>query len=222
MKRTHVLMAVSALWGCTASVPSGGGGNDATGGATATAGTGGTAGTSGVAGSSGTGGTGAGTGGGPSGGGGASAGVGGRVGAGGSVGAGGTTGSAGSPGTPLSASYFIGADITDQETQPDATRANLLTLMKAHGFNYVRLRTFVDPRAADGYDKNNGFDDITHTVAFGKQVKDAGMGLLVDFHYSDNWADPGKQCVPVAWQGFTTSPRWRPPCTTTPRTPSPS
>jgi arabinogalactan endo-1,4-beta-galactosidase len=30
------------------------------------------------------------------------------------------------------------------------------------------------------------------------------MGLLVDFHYSDNWADPGKQCIPVAWQGFTT------------------
>ena len=76
--------------------------------------------------------------------------------------------------------------------------------MKAHGFNYVRLRTFVDPKAADGYDKTNGFDDITHTVAFGKQVKDAGLGLLVDFHYSDNWADPGKQCVPVAWQTYTT------------------
>ena len=76
--------------------------------------------------------------------------------------------------------------------------------MKAHGFNYIRLRTFVDPRAADGYDKINGFDDIAHTVAFGKQIKDAGMGLLVDFHYSDNWADPGKQCVPVAWQGYTT------------------
>jgi arabinogalactan endo-1,4-beta-galactosidase len=75
--------------------------------------------------------------------------------------------------------------------------------MKAHGFNYVRLRTFVDPKAADGYDKTNGFDDITHTVAFGKQVKDAGLGLLVDFHYSDNWADPGKQCVPVAWQTYT-------------------
>ena len=104
----------------------------------------------------------------------------------------------------LAASYYIGADITDQETQPTATRANLLTLMKSHGFNYVRLRTFVDPKAADGYDKTNGYDDIAHTVAFGKQIKDAGMGLLVDFHYSDNWADPGKQCVPVAWQSYTT------------------
>jgi arabinogalactan endo-1,4-beta-galactosidase len=68
----------------------------------------------------------------------------------------------------------------------------------------VRLRTFVDPKAADGYDKTNGNDDIAHTVAFGKQVKDAGMGFLLDFHYSDNWADPGKQCVPVAWQSITT------------------
>jgi arabinogalactan endo-1,4-beta-galactosidase len=75
--------------------------------------------------------------------------------------------------------------------------------MKGKGFNFIRLRTFVDPRAADGYDKNNGFDDIAHTVTFGKMIKDAGMGLLVDFHMSDNWADPGKQCVPVAWQGFT-------------------
>jgi arabinogalactan endo-1,4-beta-galactosidase len=104
----------------------------------------------------------------------------------------------------FSASYFLGADVTDQEVAPEATRANLLTIMKSHGFNSVRLRTFVDPKAADGYDQTNGYDDITHTVAFGKQVKDAGMGLLIDFHYSDNWADPGKQCVPVAWQGYTT------------------
>jgi arabinogalactan endo-1,4-beta-galactosidase len=41
-------------------------------------------------------------------------------------------------------------------------------------------------------------------VAFGKKVKSLGMFLFVDFHYSDNWADPGKQCVPVAWQKYTT------------------
>jgi arabinogalactan endo-1,4-beta-galactosidase len=124
------------------------------------------------------------------------------TGGGGTTGTAGTTGGGGAAALPFS--YYIGADITNVETQADASRASLLTLMKAHGFNYVRLRTFVDPKAADGYDKTNGTDDIAHTVAFGKQVKDAGMGLLVDFHYSDNWADPGKQCVPVAWQGFTT------------------
>ena len=75
--------------------------------------------------------------------------------------------------------------------------------MKANGFNFVRLRTFVNPKAADGYDQTNGYDDITHTVAFGALVKAAGMGLLIDFHMSDNWADPGKQCMPVDWQGYT-------------------
>jgi arabinogalactan endo-1,4-beta-galactosidase len=98
----------------------------------------------------------------------------------------------------------MGADVTDQEPQPEATRANLLTILKQYGFNSIRLRTFVDPKAADGYDKQNGYADIAHTVAFGKQIVDAGMALLVDFHYSDNWADPGKQCVPIAWQAFTT------------------
>lgn len=98
--------------------------------------------------------------------------------------------------------YWLGADVTDQESASEQTRASLLTLMKSHGFNAVRLRTFVDPRAADGYDKVNGYADLAHTIAFGKQIKSAGMGLLIDFHYSDNWADPGKQCVPVAWQRY--------------------
>jgi len=158
------------------------------------------------------------------GGGGPTTGAGGAIGAGGSVGgagargAGGATGAAGGPGLGGAPglggftgagggnlpSFFMGADITDQEPAPAAAISTLLPLMKARGFNFIRLRTFVDPRAADGYDKTNGFDDIAHTVAFGKQVKDAGMGLLVDFHYSDNWADPGKQCVPVAWQSLTT------------------
>ena len=66
------------------------------------------------------------------------------------------------------------------------------------------MRTFVDPRAADGYDKNGGYGDLAHTITFGKRVKAAGMAFLVDFHYSDNWADPGKQCVPVSWQNVTT------------------
>ena len=134
-------------------------------------------------------------------------GTGGRAASAGNAGAAGSSagqaGGAGTSGT-LPFSFYLGADVTDQETQPDATRANLLSIMKEHGFNAVRLRTFVDPKAADGYDQQNGYDDITHTVAFGKQIKDAGMALLVDFHYSDNWADPGKQCVPIAWQSYTT------------------
>jgi arabinogalactan endo-1,4-beta-galactosidase len=206
-----LVAGVSSGLGCNGSAGSTGAGTggapgSGAGGATGVAGASGSGGASGGAGSSGTGGasssggttgTGGITGAGTGGSGGTVTGTGGATGAGGSL-----TGGGGA--MTIGASYFIGADVTDQETQPAATRANLLTLMKAHGFNYVRLRTFVDPKAADGYDKTNGFDDIAHTVAFGKQVKDAGMGFLLDFHYSDNWADPGKQCVPVAWQSITT------------------
>jgi arabinogalactan endo-1,4-beta-galactosidase len=112
----------------------------------------------------------------------------------------------------LTSSYFIGADISRVQTDAagtmytdsDGTQKPLLQLMKGHGFNFMRVRTFVDPRAADGNSKTAGFYDIPHTVTFGKQIKDAGMGFLLDFHYADNWSDPGKQCVPIAWQGATT------------------
>jgi arabinogalactan endo-1,4-beta-galactosidase len=97
----------------------------------------------------------------------------------------------------------MGADVTDQESAPAEVRELLLDSMIAHGFNAIRLRTFVDPRAADGYDQTNGYADLAHTIEFGRQIKARGMFLAVDFHYSDNWADPGKQCVPIAWQRHT-------------------
>jgi arabinogalactan endo-1,4-beta-galactosidase len=199
LKHAYLLLAAAAFWGCTKTGVETGDGQGGTGVDGGTAGTSGAAGSTGAGGSTGTAGTSGAAG---------ATGAAGSTGAGGSTGTAGTSGAAGTTGaggsTAFKASFYIGADVTDQETQPDATRANLLTTMKSHGFNFIRLRTFVDPKAADGYDKANGTDDITHTVAFGKQIKDAGMGLLVDFHYSDNWADPGKQCVPVAWQGYTT------------------
>ena len=100
--------------------------------------------------------------------------------------------------------YMLGVDISFVGTQSEANRLSLLNLLKEHGINAVRLRTFVDPKAADGYDKTSGACDLAHTIAFGKQIKTAGMSFLVDFHYSDNWADPGKQCVPIIWQKYTT------------------
>jgi arabinogalactan endo-1,4-beta-galactosidase len=106
--------------------------------------------------------------------------------------------------------FLVGADITwvqaDEAagaTYSDGAQKEILQLLEDHGFNAVRLRTFVDPRAADGYDPQNGYADLAHTIAFGRRVKAAGMRFLLNFHYSDNWADPGKQCVPVAWQGLT-------------------
>jgi arabinogalactan endo-1,4-beta-galactosidase len=138
-------------------------------------------------------------------------GAGGAAGAGAKGGATGTGGASGGPGTggaggasgTLGFTYWLGVDISFPETQPAATRANLLSLLQAHGINSVRLRTFVDPTAADGYSKS-GACGLADTIDFGKQIKAAGMGFLVDFHMSDNWADPGKQCVPIKWQSYTT------------------
>jgi len=187
------------------------------GGATGTAGTGGGGASGGGAGTGGSGGAagaagrgGSGTGGAAGRGGAGAAGAAGRGGAGGSAaGAGGRGGAAG--GGTFDASFIIGADITwvqaDESrgaTYSDGAQKEVLQLFKDHGFNGVRMRVFVDPKAADGYDKQNGFGDVAHTITFGKRVKAAGMHFLVDFHYSDNWADPGKQCVPVAWQNLGT------------------
>ena len=122
------------------------------------------------------------------------------------------------PPAPFAADYILGADISSiDETldfgsvfvDTDGREASLVDILKNHGFNYIRLRTFVDPLADYGYasaascpGKAEAYADAAHTVAFAQQIKAAGMGLLIDFHYSDTWADPGKQVIPEAWRGL--------------------
>lgn len=77
-----------------------------------------------------------------------------------------------------------------------------ILILKDHGFNYVRLRLFNNPAADSGYSPKDGFCDLQHTLQMAKRVKNAGMKLLLDFHYSDYWADPGKQFKPSAWKGL--------------------
>lgn len=72
---------------------------------------------------------------------------------------------------------------------------DLFALMKELGFNAVRLRVWVSPTG--GW---NGRDDV---VAKAKRAQAQGLKVMVDFHYSDYWADPGKQNVPAAWKGKT-------------------
>jgi beta-galactosidase len=90
-----------------------------------------------------------------------------------------------------------GMKFSDQGVEKDA-----IQILKDHGLNYVRLRVFVDPARDSGYSPGKGFCDLPHTKAMAKRVKDAGMKLLLDFHYSDYWADPGKQYKPAAWRGL--------------------
>lgn len=88
-----------------------------------------------------------------------------------------------------------GMVFSDQGVAKDA-----ILLLKEKGFNYIRLRIFVDPAADSGYSPKIGFCDLTHTLAMAKRIKAAGMKFLLDFHYSDNWADPGHQIKPSAWE----------------------
>jgi beta-galactosidase/arabinogalactan endo-1,4-beta-galactosidase len=111
--------------------------------------------------------------------------------------------------SPATRPFILGADISwvQEDEANGATyfdhgqQRDIFQILKDHGFNYIRLRIFVNPGAADGYAANNkeAFCDLKHTAAMAKRVRAAGLGFLLDFHYSDTWADPGKQAKPAAW-----------------------
>lgn len=72
-----------------------------------------------------------------------------------------------------------------------------LKILKDHGINAIRLRTFVNPSD----DKINGHCGKDETVALAVRAQNMGMQIMIDFHYSDSWADPSKQKKPAAWEG---------------------
>ena len=81
-------------------------------------------------------------------------------------------------------------DKNGQEVQP-------LTFFKEQGLNAMRVRLFVDP----SQDNDKAVcQDLDYVKALGKRIKDQGMVFLLDFHYSDTWADPAKQWTPNAWK----------------------
>ena len=83
----------------------------------------------------------------------------------------------------------------------DGKEKDAIKILKDHGFNYIRLRIFNDPARDSGYSPKDGFCDLQHTMQMAKRTKNAGMKILLDFHYSDYWADPQKQYMPRAWRG---------------------
>lgn len=70
------------------------------------------------------------------------------------------------------------------------------------GVNTIRVRVWNDPFDKEGHGYGGGNCTIDTAVEIGKRASSYGMQLLVDFHYSDFWADPGKQMVPKAWSGM--------------------
>ncbi len=78
-----------------------------------------------------------------------------------------------------------------------------MNLIAASGTNWIRLRVWNDPFDADGNGYGGGNCDVNAAVTMGKWATNAGLKVLIDFHYSDFWADPGKQQAPKAWADFT-------------------
>ena len=105
---------------------------------------------------------------------------------------------------PAASSFVRGADIswvTEMEKKgsrfktADGAEKDLYRLLKEdYDIGAVRLRVWVNPK--------DGWCDVADTVAKAKRAKAAGMDVMVNFHYSDNWADPGHQWMPEAWKPY--------------------
>ncbi len=111
--------------------------------------------------------------------------------------------------TPRSVDKMLGADISflpqmesrGTKFSDNGKTKDAIQILKEHGLNYIRLRLFVNPENDKGYSPGKGFCDLDHTIAMARRVKAAGMKFLLDFQYSDTWADPQKQFKPAAWEG---------------------
>ena len=90
-----------------------------------------------------------------------------------------------------------GAKYFDQGKEMD-----ILDIMKSYDVDTIRLRLWNDPKSETGEPYGAGNNDLAETLAIGKRVSDAGFGVLLNFHYSDFWADPGKQFKPKAWSSY--------------------
>ena len=105
--------------------------------------------------------------------------------------------------TAFAQDFYLGADIS-WETEMESKGQKLYNwkgeerectaLMKEMGMNAVRLRVWVDPS------DHGNWCNKEDLLAKAKRAKELGMDVMVDFHYSDWWADPGKQNIPKAWE----------------------
>ena len=77
-----------------------------------------------------------------------------------------------------------------------------IALLKAGGANAVRIRVWNNPNTNDGRTYGGGANDIEVACNLGKRATSLGMKVLIDFHYSDFWADPNKQTPPKGWEKF--------------------
>jgi len=108
------------------------------------------------------------------------------------------------PITPTPTGFFAkGADVswlTEMESSgkkfynSSGTEQECMQLLKSLGINSTRLRVWVNPA--------NGWNNTADVVAKAIRAKNLGMKIMIDFQYSDSWADPGQQAKPAAWAGL--------------------
>lgn len=114
----------------------------------------------------------------------------------------------------VQAQKYVGGDISllpsyeangsKYRTTTGAAITDVITFSRDNGLNAMRVRLFVDPTKAPDAEKKEGVrQDLAYVTALGKRIKDAGLKFLLDFHYSDSWADPVKQYTPDAWVSLT-------------------
>ncbi len=115
----------------------------------------------------------------------------------------------------LSNDFITGADLSSylslknsgvvfkDEEGNELDDAAFFSYLKDGGTNWVRIRVWNNPFDSEGNGYGGGNNDLEAAKTIGKWATDAGMQVLIDFHYSDFWADPGKQKEPKAWEGYT-------------------
>ncbi len=89
-----------------------------------------------------------------------------------------------------------GAKYWDSHRQIDP-----LDSFRTNGVDYMRIRVWNDPKSPEGEDYLAGNCDLAHYLRLARLAKDKGFRILMDLHYSDFWADPGKQMIPKVWAG---------------------
>jgi arabinogalactan endo-1,4-beta-galactosidase len=111
----------------------------------------------------------------------------------------------------MGADFIAGADMSHLVffenrgiTYKDANQTgDALEILKQRGINCVRLRLFTSSAAQAQANPYNYTNNLTYTLPLAIRAKNAGLRLLLDFHYSDTWADPGHQSKPAAWADLT-------------------
>lgn len=113
----------------------------------------------------------------------------------------------------LADDFWFGVDVStvlaEEESgvvyyNEEGQEQDLFRTLKENGVNAVRIRVWNDPWDANGNSYGGGHNDLETAIAIGQRATSYGMDVLIDFHYSDFWADPAKQMAPKAWAEMST------------------